>query len=168
MELWDIYDKNRELTGKTRQRREKFEENEYHLSVQVWIINSNKELLISKRAPNKLFPNMWECTGGAVITGENSLQGALREVEEELGIKLCGTKGKIVFSQRRDELLFPDFLDVWLFEEDIDINHIKLGINEVEDAKWAKKEEIKSMIDKGEFLSWFDYLDDLFKYIDEN
>ncbi len=168
MELWDIYDKKRELTGKTRQRREKFEEHEYHLSVQVWIINSNKELLISKRAPNKLFPNMWECTGGAVITGEDSLQGALREVEEKLGIKLCETKGKIVFSQRRDDLLFPDFLDVWLFKEDVDINHIKLGVDEVEDAKWAKKEEIKSMLDKGEFLSWFDYLDDLFKYVDEN
>lgn len=89
-EIWDIYDENRNLTGKTIKRAEyinKIKENEYHLVVHIWIKNDNNEWLISKRTPNKHFPLLWECTGGSALAGEESLTAALREVKEELGIK---------------------------------------------------------------------------------
>ena len=41
-EIWDIYDENRNLTGKTIKRAEyinKIKENEYHLVVHIWIKN---------------------------------------------------------------------------------------------------------------------------------
>ncbi len=90
-EIWDIYDENRNLTGKTIKRAEyinKIKENEYHLVVHIWIKNDNNEWLISKRTPNKHFPLLWECTGGSALAGEESLTAALREVKEELGITL--------------------------------------------------------------------------------
>jgi 8-oxo-dGTP pyrophosphatase MutT (NUDIX family) len=31
---------------------------------------------------------MWECVGGSVVKGEESLQGAIREVKEEVGVDL--------------------------------------------------------------------------------
>lgn len=46
MELWDIYNENREKTGRTIVRGQKLGENEYHLVVHMWIINSNGQFLI--------------------------------------------------------------------------------------------------------------------------
>lgn len=31
---------------------------------------------------------MWECVGGLIVKGEDSLQGALRETKEEVGVDL--------------------------------------------------------------------------------
>ena len=58
----------------------------YHLSVSVWIVNQQGQYLLSQRHPKKQYPLYWECTGGSVLSGETSLQGAIREVKEELGM----------------------------------------------------------------------------------
>ncbi len=43
-ELWDVYDENRNLTGKTISRKKFLSGNgEYHLVVHIWIKNSNNE-----------------------------------------------------------------------------------------------------------------------------
>lgn len=39
MELWDIYDKYRQKTGRTHERGNTMKEGDYHLVVHVWIIN---------------------------------------------------------------------------------------------------------------------------------
>ena len=94
MELWDLYDENREFTGKTQIRGEKIPQGYYHLAVHVWIRNRKGEYLISQRSADRpTFPLMWECVGGAATAGEDSLTAALRETAEEVGIDLpaeCG------------------------------------------------------------------------------
>jgi len=138
-------------------------QDEYHLVVHVWILNSNGEFLISKRTPNKPFPNMWETTGGSAIVGDDSLQAALREVKEELGINLSKNNGECLYRLKRQHHNFPDFADVWLFRQDIDISKVVYQPEEVCDAKWATPEHILDMIKNGEFVDTFTYLDDLFK-----
>lgn len=67
----------------------------YHLVVHVWIRNSNGEYLISQRSANRsIFPLMWECVSGSVVKGEDSLQGAVRETKEEVGIDLNPESGQ--------------------------------------------------------------------------
>ena len=162
MELWDIYDQNRVKTGKLVERGKPMGKNEYHLVVHVWIKNSKNQYLISKRTPNKTFANMWECTGGSAIVGESSLKAALREVQEEIGIVLNPHNGKCIFDFKRQHADFPDFLDVYLFKQDININDVVYQQDEVCDAKWATKEQILKMIAQGYFVPVFFYLDDLF------
>ena len=55
MELWDIYDIDKKLTGKVidRHSQDKLKEGEYHLVVEAVIINSNGEILLSKRSELK-------------------------------------------------------------------------------------------------------------------
>ena len=85
MEVWDIYTKDRVKTGRTCLRGEPRGEGEYHLAVHVWIQNREGKFLISRRSENKKkFPHMYECVGGAVVAGEDSLEGALRESFEEV------------------------------------------------------------------------------------
>ena len=57
--------------------------------VHVWIRNSKGEDLIPQRSANRpTYPLMWECVGGSVVKGENSLVGAIWEAKEEVGVDL--------------------------------------------------------------------------------
>ena len=86
MEKCDLYTKYREKTGKEHVRGEELPDGLYHLVVHVWIRNSKGEYLISKRAADRTVnPLMWESAGGSVIKGEDSIEGAIREVKEEVG-----------------------------------------------------------------------------------
>ena len=86
MELWDVYDENRKLTGKTHERGVPLGPGEYHIIADVWTVNQRSEILLTRRHPDKPYGLLWECTGGSVLTGENSVEGALRELSEEVGI----------------------------------------------------------------------------------
>lgn len=63
-EMWDIVDQNGNKTGRLHERGRPMQKGEYPLSVSVWILNRQGEFLISKRAPAKTAPGMWETTGG--------------------------------------------------------------------------------------------------------
>ena len=49
MELWDIYDKNRNLTGRQMERGSEFAKGDFHLVIHVCIFNSKNEMLIQQR-----------------------------------------------------------------------------------------------------------------------
>jgi isopentenyldiphosphate isomerase len=99
VEMWDILDTDGNKTGRLHKRGknpvEGLKEGEYFRAVHIWIKNKDGRFLISKRTPcRSLAPNLWECTGGAAIAGEDSLTAALREVKEELGLTLNPSNGE--------------------------------------------------------------------------
>lgn len=153
-ELWDIYDENRNITGKTIARGELMAEDEYHLVVQVWIKNDENKWLILKRAATKSQALKWEPTGGSVLAGEGSKEGALREVKEELGISLDPESGDLFRSFQREQFTWenPGFLDVWVFKDNTPVEDVVLQQEETIDAKWASSEEIVQLIENGEFV----------------
>ena len=167
MELWDIYDKDRILTGETMLRGDKFREDTYHLVVHVCIFNSQGEMLIQQRQPFKSgWSNMWDITvGGSAISGDTSKAAAEREVFEEIGYKLN-------LDHVRPSLTInfeKGFDDIYLIEDDVDINSLRLQYEEVQQVKWATKEEIIVMIESKEFIpyhrSFIDLLFDMRKYM---
>ena len=164
-ELWDIYDINRNSTGRTVERGKPMKSGEYHIVVNVWIRNSKGEWLISKRTPNKHFPLLWEPTGGSAVSGESSFDAAIRETREELGVELAPEKGKLFASAMRQAKKFPDFLDVWVFEHDCSIDSVVLQPGETCGAMWATTNEIKELVKSGKFVpqNTFSYLDKLFE-----
>ena len=44
------------------------------------------ELLLIRRAPDRIFPGLWQCVSGGVDSDESIPLAALREVEEETGL----------------------------------------------------------------------------------
>ena len=94
MEILDLYDINGKKLYKTHIRGDPLNENEYVMGVDIWIKNDHEQILMTQRHPAKSFPLKWECSGGWIISGEDSLDGALREVEEEIGIRLNKINGK--------------------------------------------------------------------------
>lgn len=118
-ELWDLYNQERQKTGIVHERGNPVPQSFYHLVVSVWIMNSQGQYLISQRHPDKPYPMYWECTGGSVLAGESSLQGAVREVKEELGLMFDVTTAQLLYHTRRDDC--RDFYDVWRFHSDAPI-----------------------------------------------
>ena len=160
MELWDLYDKNRKLTGKILERGNLIPEGYYHLVVHIWIKNKDGKFLISRRSPDrKSYPLLLECQGGSVLKGENSLDGAKREVLEEVGVDLSNVEGKLIFTKIRHH--FRDIMDVWLFEYNGTIDLSKATTKEVCETMWLSYDEIKNYLVSGELVPTLDYFFDL-------
>lgn len=156
-ELWDIYDADRIKTGRIHRRGDPLKEGEYYLVVHVWMMNREGKFLLTKRSPNKGFPNMWESTGGSALAGDDSLTAALREVKEETGLTLNPERGKLLFTQRQEDY----FRDIWLFHQDFDLKDVVLLPGETTDKMYASPETILNMQKKGEFVP-YSYLEELF------
>lgn len=62
-----------------------------HRVVHVLVFNKKGELMLQKRSLSKdVAPGKWDTSvGGHINPGENTMEAAKREMEEELGIKNC-------------------------------------------------------------------------------
>lgn len=156
MEKWDLYTKYREKTGKEWIRGEKIPKGYYHLCVHIWIRNSKGEYLISQRSANRpTYPLMYECPGGSVLKGESSIEGAVREVKEEVGLDLEQNEGKLVFSKIRQE--FNDIMDVWIFEYNGKLQLEAATTDEVADCRWMTVTEIRKLYEDKKLVPTLDY-----------
>ena len=155
MEQWDIYDRNRMLTGKTICRGQPLPQGQYHLMVHVCLFNSRGEMLIQLRQAWKKYgdwPNTWDLSaGGSAVAGDTSATAAQRELAEELGIVLD-------FSCRRPNLSvqYEDgFDDFYLVSMDVDETALTLQPEEVQRVRWAGCDEILAMIEREEFIPYY-------------
>lgn len=146
MELLDVYDDNAKKTGKVVERGSddsKFEKGEHIAVAIIYIENSKGEFLIQKTSKEK--GGRYSSTGGHVDHNEEPIDSIVREVEEELGLKV--TKEEI------EDLgyLLVDFPVRFVFylKKDIDINDLKIQEDEVESVSFMTIDEIKEIIEKG-------------------
>ena len=160
-EIWDLYDENRELLGKDHVRGEQLPIDGYHLVAHVWIRNSKGEYLIAQRSANRpTFPLVWECVDGSVVKGEDSLQGALREVREEVGVDLLPEKGHVILSDiKKIEFgkVVNKIVDVWLFEYDGEVDLSNATTDEVAQVAWMNRSQIKELFDANMFVDTLEY-----------
>ena len=156
-EKWDIYDVNRNKTGRTAERGiDELKEGEYHIVVDAIIMNSKKEILISKRAAHKKFGLMWECSGGSILAGETSLEGMLREIKEELGL-IFQKEDAILLKELRRDRVPPNFKDLWLFRKDVNLEDITFPDGEAIDAKWVTIDKFMKMYENKEIIPTVDF-----------
>lgn len=158
--LWDLYDRSRKKTGAAVERGQTIPDGSYHLVVSVWIMNSQGEFLLSQRHPDKPYPLYWECTGGSVLAGESSLEGAVREVREELGLALEPEHGRLLYQTRRDQC--HDFYDVWLFHADTPVSALRLQETEVVAAQWVSRSTLFTMFRESQLHPLLDYIEKIF------
>ena len=158
MEIWDIYDVNKQPTGRTMKKNDwHMQPGDYHLTVLGVIRNSKGQFLITQRVLTKAWAaGWWEVSGGGVQAGETSLQAVRREVFEETGIDVAGAAGGYQFSYRRDN---PDegdnyFVDIYRFDMDVDESDIKIQLEEANAFKFASHDEIKELAAEGIFLHY--------------
>ena len=161
MELWDVYDRCFQKTGRVHERGNPLAPGEYHLVVAIYPVNSKGEVLIQKRNPNlKLLPGIWAATGGSAVQGENAWEACQRELKEELGLTACKESSEMIAAFKR----IDSFNTIWLVHTEAKISDLILQEEEVSDAKWVSVAELKAMAKEGQF-HYYRYLDWLLDYL---
>lgn len=147
MEKVDVYNNKREKLDIIKER-ENMLKGEYRISVHVWIMDDEKIWLQQRATDKKIFPNMWEQSGGGVLSGETSKVATIRECKEELNIDI-----------KDDELIYigsyirvNDIVDIWLVNKEFNREKIKLQKEEVSKIKLVTFDELDSMISNGEVV----------------
>ena len=158
MEFWDIYDENKQLTGRKMKRNDWcLKEGEYHLTVLGVIARPDGTFLITKRVMTKAWAPGWrEVSGGGVQAGESSEEAVRREVKEETGLDVRNAEGGYAFTYKR---VNPDegdnyFVDVYRFVMDIDEKDVSFQEAEIDGHMFATREQIESFAKEGKFLHY--------------
>ena len=145
MELNDIYDENRNLTGKLHRRGTPWKPGEYGVVVCVWVYDGRGHLLLTRRAREKSFAGTWENSGGAVKAGETSRQAIARELYEETGIQAEPEEFELLDSDRERNIFYDHYC---LFRR-IPLKSIVLQPGETDNVMWASFGKVDWMIRTG-------------------
>ena len=159
MEILDICDERGLPTGETIERAEAHRRGILHRTAHVWVVRRREgrwEILLQKRAQNKeSFPGMFDTSsGGHIPTGAEPLDSALRELEEELGIRArpeqlayaghFRSQYEVVFygAPFRDN----EYTRVYVYREPVEISGLRLQTEEVEEVRWFDLEAVREEI----------------------
>ena len=141
-EYIDILNGHGEVSGKTCLKSEAHKNGFFHQSAHIWIFDKNKNVLIQKRAANKdTFPNLWDISvAGHISAGELPIDAAIREVEEEVGIKIAKNQLHFIGTSTKKVLHKIDLIDyelhhVYICSLNFNIETLKIQQEEVAKIK---------------------------------
>ena len=146
MEYFDICDENGMPTGETISREEAHRDGIRHRTAHVWVvrqINGRTQILMQKRSEDKdSFPGMYDTS--------SPVDSALRELEEELGIKAAGEQLTYAgsFSDQYEKefhgKLFRDneVARVYVYREPVDIGDLHIQKSELSEVRWFDMQEV--------------------------
>lgn len=156
-EVWELVDLNENKTGVLIERGTgtPIPEGMYHMAVDIWIKGKDGKILLTQRHPNKPWGLKWECSGGAIVKGESHMDGAVRELYEETGIKV--SKEELIYLGKSVMEEYHCIMHTYLvcLSDDVRLN---LQSEEVVDAKWLEISELENMKEDIVDVLWDRYL----------
>ena len=138
----DVYDENRQRTGRVHLRGTPWAPGEYGLVVCVWVYDGAGHILLARRAKGKSFHGTWENSGGAAKAGETSRQAIARELFEETGIRASEEEFEFLSSDRDKNT----FYDHYCLRRQISLKRIVLLPGETDAVMGAGYGKIHWMI----------------------
>lgn len=119
--------------------------------VKVIIINDNNEVLLQKRSMLKeKNPGRWGICGGKVDFGENTIDAAIRETYEEIGILL--NKNDLI--KLCDYKTTTGYFTVYYTKNNVSLDNCKMQKEEVDDINYFKMDNLENLYNEGfEWLS---------------
>ncbi|MBR6633853.1 MAG: NUDIX domain-containing protein [Clostridia bacterium] len=147
-EYLDVYDYDGNKRGFSVERGKHHHEDWWYLCIHAYIFTPDGKFLIQRRSPKKqYFPNIWDITCGAANSGETSLEAAIREVKEELGLDVSGFETSFVGVSH----CYDCVNHVYFFKGEFTLDDLTLQEDEVVDAKFVEKDELIDLIVNSEF-----------------
>lgn len=172
-ELIDICDETNNLTNIQKIKSEAHRDGLWHRAAHIWIYNSKGEILLQLRAKEKLrYPDTWDISvAGHVSSGEDPITSGLREIEEEIGLKVKQEDLQF-FNIRKVKAIYRDiknneFYYVYFLKFNGDIKKLKLQYIEVQKIQFLPinkiEEELKMNTDRyvphGDY--WFEAINEI-------
>ena len=133
----------------------------WHSTVHIWIVRSSvrgkPELLLQLRTAGKrLYPSCWDISSaGHIPAGEDALHGAVREINEELGLRVEPEELKYIGTMvmTYDDDVGEGYHDrehcrIYVLQSHAEISEMTLQESEVQQVMWMEYDEIvKAMAD---------------------
>lgn len=148
-ELIDIYNENNESLSIQKMKSEAHKDGLWHRASHVWIYNLRREILLQLRSSNKdLYPDMWDVSAaGHVGAGENVIDAAIRETEEEIGL-LVKSEELEFFIIKKVKMLYKkmnnnEFFYIYLLKFNGKVNDLILQDEEVSKIKFVSIDKIE-------------------------
>ncbi len=96
-ELWDLTDRQGNPSGRTHRRgAPDWPAGYFHVVAATCVVRDDNLVLLTKRAATKDYPLTWEFPAGSALTGERSVEAAIRELREETGLSAVTQKMGLV------------------------------------------------------------------------
>jgi len=154
----DIVDHNDLIIGRDLRRNVHGDPTKIHRVAHVLVFNSRGELYLQKRSYLKdVQPGKWDTSvGGHLDPGEDYQDGAVREMEEELGFRVV--RLDFLYKYFHENALESEFVSTFTCVWD---GVVKPDPQEIEEGRFWKLSEIDSAPD-GQFTP--NFLDELFRY----
>lgn len=153
MNKWDLYDMKFKKTNSVIKENEKIPEGLYHYSVNVWIINSKKQLLLVRNTLNYNlhYPGFWNSINGNVLSGETPTDTCIKAVKSKIGIEISKKDFKSIDKKLREHYQY--IYETFIIKKDIDLEKINFADKTATQAKWVDLKEVYNMIENGE-IAW--------------
>lgn len=179
MELLELRREDGSRTGIVRERSFIHENGDLHGTSHVWIVRPTKaggfELLLQKRSKQKdSYPGCYDISSaGHIPAGNDYLDSALREMEEELGIRAQPKDLQEAFlhlGYAETEFYGKPFKNaevsmVYLYDKPIELADLNLQEEEVEEVCWMEYEkvlaEVRLEAERGQVEKYCIFLDEL-------
>ena len=152
-EYFDILDENGNKTGKTKLRSEVHRDGDWHKAVHIWIINNNGDVLLQRRCATKdSNPNMLDISSaGHLSAGDNSLEGALRELKEELNVDFKPDDLQFIKTLKKstkvtETFINNEFNDLYIVRTDKKIEEMKFQEEEISEIMYVPYKKFKKMV----------------------
>ncbi|KZE41446.1 NUDIX hydrolase [Microbacterium sp. T32] len=148
-EMWDVTDVQGTPTGTLHRRGDgPVPAGSFHIVASVCVVASTGRVLVSRRAEGKDYPLAWEFPAGSALRGESSRRGAIRELDEEVGISVLPDDLVLVGRVVEDRALF-DLWSVHVTGEPA----VVVDPEEVLEAEWVNLDEVRRRWEAGVFAT---------------
>jgi isopentenyl-diphosphate delta-isomerase type 1 len=124
-----------------------------HRAVHVLLFNRANELLLQKRSPDKdIQPGRWDSSvGGHLELGEAYRQAAIREMDEELGVR--GIPLTFLYSSQIRNEIESENVETFLARYD---GPFEISQQEISEIRFWTQEEIEAQLGSGTFTPNFE------------
>ena len=154
-ELADVLDDKGETTGKVLPIEEIHEKELWHGVAHIWVYNKHGQMLMQHRSSTvKWGADQWDLAGGGHISAaETPQQAALRELYEELGLKLNEEKLKAAGKTYAENTSSPRGKrhKAWewnyIAQMDVDLAEVKLQEAESQGVKWIDLDQLEAELE---------------------
>ncbi len=152
-EWFDLVNPNGQIVGKAPRSIVHGDPNLLHPVVHIHIINSQGEIYLQKRVPNKdIQPGKWDTAiGGHVQSGESIDHAVTREAEEELGISMANPQPLYRYVMRNE--VESELVHGFLLREE---GTFYPDQTEISDTRFWKLDEIEQQLNKNVFTPNFE------------
>ncbi len=125
----------------------------WHRGIRVFILNDKNQVLLQQRSANKeSYPNIWDLSAaGHVESGSTSIDTAIREVSEELGLTITRDELNYLGTHTDSDNISENFIgnafyDIFFVQKNVDITTLTLQPDEVSNVKWLPFSELVDLV----------------------